>query len=482
MLIPFGEYVPDAAEQDSGVLEVAKNVYPTANGYSPIKALSAYSDALAADPKGLFLFRNVSGTWEPWAFTTTKAYQLSTTTWTDRSGAKTFAVPAGEFVQATQFGPEAIFTNYVDGLYSVNVDSGTNVAAVSGSPPTARCIDVMNGHVMIGSTGSDDYEVAWSDTEDSTNWSTGNAASQALVDGGRPMVICGAAGLVVQDRGITRVTFQPGDSKVFSFDLIESAGGTLAPNSVIKQDDEIAYLAEDGFWYRGEPIGHEKVARKFFATASPDQISLTQGVADPIRPIFYWIFHTSSTATTYPQGLAYNWYLKKWSELEFDVKFLSVIATPGVSPDSWTVSPDSEPTSPDSQLWAGGAPVMAGFDANKKLAFLDGTNLEATFETGDIDIGNALSAQMQMEGNRRAVIRSARLVGDTTSAVMNLRYKGATGNTGAWLASEVSQRSSGNFYFHRSGRIFRFRVRIPSSTTWSYARGIDITARRSGWQ
>ena len=480
MMIPFGEFAPDVAELDSGVAAVAKNVYPISNGYIPIKSLNAYSAALAAVPKGLFLFTNANGAFEQWACTTTKVYQLGGTAWTDRSGAKTFAVPAGDFMDATQFGPHAIFTNYTDGPYSINIDSGTNVAVLAGSPPTGRTIDVVNGHVMLGSTGADDYGVAWSDTNDQTNWSTGNSDTQSFKDGGRPRKICGAAGLVVQEHGVQRITFQPGDSKVFSFDLIEQAKGTIAPNSVIKFGPDIAYLAEDGFWFKGEPIGHERVARSFFKRANDSQIDQTQGVADPVRPLFYWMFQNDASSGVYREGFIYNWFLKKWAEVEFDLLYMSVIATPGVSPDSWTVSPDSEGISPDSRLWAGGSPTMSAFDTDKKLAFLDGTNMEATFETGEIAIGNALSEQQQKPGNRRAFIRTVRPDIDTSAAVMNVRSRERLADTPAWLPTEVPMTTSGNCYFHKGGRLFRFRVRVPSTTTWNYAKGIDVYANRGG--
>ena len=89
---------------------------------------------------------------------------------------------------------------------------------------------------------------------------------------------------------------------------------------------------------------------------------------------------------------------------------------------------------------------------------------------------------MQRPGNRRASIRAIRPVIDTTSAVMDLRYKGALGNTGAWLSVESPQTGSGNCYFHKDSRIFRIKVRVPSSTTWTYGKGVNVDARITGWQ
>lgn len=481
MFIQFGDFEPDVAERNSGVAVVARNVFPVADGYIPVNSFQAYSGALSAAPKGLFLFQQVGGGFEQWAATATTIEQLVGTAWTDRSASHTFAVPSGEFVDATQFGPLAIFTNFADGPYAVNVDSGTNVAALGGSPPTARCIDVVNGHVMLGSTDDDAYGVAWSDTEDATNWSSGNSAAQSFKEGGRPRKICGAAGLVVQERGVTQITFQPGDSKVFSFDLIEAARGTIAPNSVIKHGRDIAYLAEDGFWFRGEPIGLEKTVRTFFKRADPVEIASVQGVADLVRPIFYWIYHTSSGSDVYLEGLLYNWHLRKWAEAQFDIKMLAVLATPGLSPDSWSVSPDSEPVSPDSRLFAGGSPIVSAFDSANKLAFADGTFLEATLETAEIDMGTALSSQMQMpDRDQRVLLQWARPAVDTTDAVMDIRYRRRLGDTPTYLSGEVSQTETGRCNFHKDARLFRYKVRVPSSTTWTYIKGVKVGAKLSG--
>ena len=484
MKIPLGEFAPDVAELDSGALAVAKNAYPIANGYIPMKSLSAYSAALAtATPKGLFLAYNIANsTYEQWAATTTKIYQLGGTTWTDRSGAKTFAVPSDEFVSATQFGSKLIFTNFTDGPYVVDVDSGTNVAALAGTPPTGRSVDVIDNHVMLASTANDPYEVQWSDTGDETNWSTGNSGSRPFRDGGRPLVVCGAASMIVQDRGITRVVFAPGSSSVFEFYKIEDAKGTIAPRSVIKFGPDIAYLAEDGFWFKGEPIGHERVSRAWFSRANSTQISTVIGTFDRLRPVFYWFMRTSSTDTTYTQGMMYNWHLQRWAELEFDIEMISSIATPGVSPDAWSVSPDAEPISPDSRLWSGSAPLLAGIDTADKLGFFDGANLEATFETGEATIGDVVSAERQQAGNRRGLIRAVRPDIDTSSAVMNIRNRQRLADTGTWLAADVSMQSSGFCYFKKSGRLFRFRLSVPSGASWSYAKNIDVVANRGGWK
>ena len=478
--VELNEYAPDLAETDSGLIATAKNVQPIANGYRPISSPAAYSGALAANPRGLFLSRKVNGDFKAFAATATKLYELVGTTWTDRSGAKTFSIPSPEMAHGVQFNSKMIITNYTDGPYVVDVDSGTNFAALSGSPPTGRTIGVVEAHVMLGSTDTSDYGVSWSDTNDETNWSTGNAGSKVFQSKGRPRNIISAAGLIIQEEGIHRAVLSAQSGITFEFYELEDAVGTIAPNSVIPWGDDVAYVSRNGFWYKGEPIGHEKVTRTFFARANDTQIDTVLGAADPVRPLFYWIFREDATTTTYSRGFVYNWLLKKWGELEFDALYIGQSASSAISPDSWTTSPDSEPLSPDSPIWAGGRAALAIFDSDKKLAFFDGTNLEATIETAEITVGDVVSQQMQVPGMRRAFIRSARPVINTASAVMDLRRRNRPGDTGSYLSAEVSQTSSGYCHFHAAGRLFRFKIRVPSGTTWSYAKAIDVQANRAG--
>lgn len=474
-------FAPDVAELDQEVLAVAKNALPVANGFIPFPGPAVYSGALSAAPKGgPWAALKIDGSVEVYAGTATTLEELVSLTWTDRSGATTFACPSNEFWQAAQFGTNLICTNYVDGPYVLNVQSGTNFAALGGSPPTGRSIGVVEGHVFLGSTDDDEYGVAWSDTNDATNWSTGNASTQTFAEGGRPMAICSAAGIIIQERAIQQVVFSPGQSPAFQFEQLEGSKGTIAPNSVIQYGPDVAYIADDGPWFRGEPIGHQKVARELFQRADAEQLYTIQGIADPYRPVFYWIWRSDSSDTTYTDGFGYNWHLNKWFELEFDLELIGWAATSGISPDSWSNSPDSESLSPDSRAWAGGSIALAGFDSDNKLVFFDGANLEATWETGERTIGDMVAAMMQRSGNRRAMVRGARPFIDTSSATMNIRKRQRMADTGSWMGTDVAMSSAGMCYFHRSGRLFRFRVNVPSGTTWSFMSGLDVDAKMGG--
>jgi hypothetical protein len=480
--LDFGEYAPDQAETDTPVLVTATNVQPTVTGYRPISAPAVYSAALSGIPKGLFLARKANGTFKAFGATTSTLEELVSLTWTNRSGGKTFAVPSGEFAHATQFGASFIVTNYTDGPYVVNVDSGTNFAVLGGSPPKGRTIATVENHLMLGSTDNDDYEVSWSDILDATNWSTGTSGSYSFRRGGRPRRIIPSAGKVIQEEGIYRIVLSTQTDATFEFYELEGFPGTIAPNSAITWGDDVAYLSQNGFWFKGEPIGHEKIARTFFARADDTQIATVLGAADPVRPLFYWIYRENSTDTTYTKGFVYNWLLKKWAELEFDAEFIGLSATAAISPDSWTISPDSESISPDSPLWAGGRPALAVMDTAKKLSFFDGDPLGAIFEMAEMTVGDIVSQQTQKAGGRRAIVRSARPIADTNDVVMDLRTRQRPGDVGSYLPSEVSMTSSGYCHFHKAGRLFRFKVRIPSGSTWSYAKAIDVEANRAGKQ
>ncbi len=98
----------------------------------------------------------------------------------------------------------------------------------------------------------------------------------------------------------------------------------------------------------------------------------------------------------------------------------------------------------------------------------------------DATVGDIISEQQQMRKGVRAHIRAVRPVMDTNSALADVRVKQRYGDTGSYRAVEASVSNAGYAYLHASGRAFRFKIRIPSGTTWSYAKGIDVIGRRAG--
>jgi hypothetical protein len=85
--------------------------------------------------------------------------------------------------------------------------------------------------------------VQWSDLNDITNWSSGQADSQDLPDGGAVRGVASSEfGVTFQDASIRRMTFAPGSLYVFGIDRVAADDGLVAPYSLISAGDRI-------FWF-----------------------------------------------------------------------------------------------------------------------------------------------------------------------------------------------------------------------------------------
>lgn len=463
MRLSFASFSPDAAELDTGVTPVALNVYPEKGSYRPVPGPAPYSDAIDANPRGLWIARTTARDFDAFCATDETLKKLTGTTWGD-IGTGFTGPPTDSNWAGVQFGTLFFFNNVTDGLQKFDIEAGVTTSAVGGSSPAAEFMDVVESYLMCGGLSDDPGGVEWSDTEDGTTWGSGNSGGQSFKDGGAVTAICGAAHMVVQETAIRTIIGDPGGD-IFQFQKVEQAKGAIAPGSVIRFGETFAYLAEDGFWWRGEPIGQGKVNRYFFSSVNQNRIFSTLGVLDPFRPLMHWLFRKTES-DLYDGALTFNWSVGEWSEWEPNAYFAAASATPGITLEQLSVLyPDLEtvPYSLDSRVWQGGRPVFAIFDEDLKLAFMEGANLEATMETGERNL---------IPGYRSKIL-AARPIVDSTAAVLAVRARQRQGDTVSF-SSEKAQQSSGLCKFNNGGWGHRFRLRIPASSSWTQAQGIEI--------
>ena len=475
MKLPFADYGPDAATLNSGFTANILNVYPIAIGYAPVKAQSAYSQALAASCRGFISVQTSDGSTKVFAATATKLYQLaSDLSWTDRSlGGGTYTGPgADENWSFAVFDGYLYATNANDTLQRIDIDSGTAFANVGGSPPQAKYAATVESYLVLGCLTSDPGAIAWCDTGDPTNWSTGNADEQSFPDGGPVMGVLGAAKRVIQQRSERLMVHQPGSALVFAFEKIEDARGTIAPQSIISVGSSYAYLSEDGFYFNGQPIGKERVDKTFFDTALSTRLFSVIGGFDPLRRTFRWAYHTDS-GTAYDEQLVYSPSAGpegKWAPITDDVTFMGNAGTPGITLEGLdALYPDLDvdvPYSLDSRVWAGGRPTFAVFGTDNKLSFYEGANLEATLETVEKDL---------IEGQRVMVNGIYPLIdGDTgAAATARLGTRDRMAGTVSY-GSYSSMQTSGRAPMRKGGKFVRAGVKIAAGSTWTFARGVEI--------
>ena len=239
----------------------------------------------------------------------------------------------GDRVDFAQFGKTLMATNVNDVVQSIDIDSGTNFAALAGSPPMAKYIEIVGDFVMLGSISSYPQRVVWSAINDSTGWTAGTNQSdfQDFPEGGHIVgIIGGQGGLIFQEEVIRRMTYT-GPPTIFQFDKVADRG-LLAPFSLVRIGDVAYGLSRDGFIsvsMGGQMgmIGKEKIDRWFFNDASAGEIRTVKGVADRFQTKIYWSY--KSTISPYDSILCFDYALNRWSYCRLHHSEIITAATQG---------------------------------------------------------------------------------------------------------------------------------------------------------
>ena len=476
-MIPFPEYRPDLHPFDASYTPHLKNVLPRLNGYNPVPDLAAYSSALPGAPKGFFNARQNNLSYQSFAGTQTRLYDLNGTTlaWTDRSKGGLAYTGSVYGWWMTQFGSNVIAVNENDSPQAFNVDTpDTAFSDLAGSPPKAKGCAVIGDFLVLWGVNGNPRRMDWSGINDPEHWVAGKKSSdrQVFPDGGeiKRVVSVPGGGIVFQETRIRLMQFV-GGQVVFRFPVIAEDRGALTPGSVVRIQDRIFFLAESGFYQMGlggdiQPIGEEKVNTTFLAdynTSETDQIQLA---ADPINNTVWCRYRSNSGAEgTSDKVLVYDWITQRWTPVEVNLTWLDTASQEGYTLESLAaIYPNLEnvPFSLDSRVWQGGRPTIAGFDSSYCLSFFSGSNLEATLETGDLRL---------MQG-RRSFVNSWRLVTDASGVKGTVGVKSKHADPITWKG-EADLRTSGRFHVRASGLLHRFRARVPAGETWEHIVGID---------
>lgn len=484
-VIPFGPYSPDTPDLDSDN-GVVNNVIPRKRGYGPLPSLSAISSALAATPLGAIVARTATNTFLTFVGTATKLYKYNSASlgWTDvtRVSGGNYSASAANPWSFAQYGTKLVAVNINDVAQVIDVDAGSAFAALGGSPPQASVVAALGEFLVLGCLSGYPNRIHWSAIGDITGWTAGTNSSdtQDFPDGGPVRAIAGyEAGYVFQQDSIRRMIFTPGGEPdyVFRFEKVEANRGSVSPRSVIPVGERVFYLAKDGFYFISQAgsqnIGFERVNDTFLNNIDQTELVNVIGCADPLHPRVYWAYKSSDAATSYlNKMLIYDWAIDRFAPADVNQYLMFPAAISGVTLDgldSISSSLDALQYSLDSAVWSGGAPVLASFDTDKKLAFFQGTNTEATLATGELEINQG----------SRSYVSKVRPVTDAPTPYISVSSRNTLQQV-AVTSSERTAESDGFASQRVSGRYLRHRMRIASAAQWTYALGVDPIVKAEG--
>lgn len=394
--INFTEWLPDQPGV-AGVMTEAKNVYPVANGYSPLPMEADLSVAASENLNNIFAAKK-NATSSLFASGRTKLFKFNSadTELDDVSQAGGYSTAVDDRTYFTQFGDVVIAANGADKLQGWTLGSSTAFADLAAAAPTARYVTVVRDFVVAANTLSYPNRVYWSDLNDETDWTpapSSQSDTQDIADGGDVMGITGGEfGLVLTERSVVRMSYI-GSPFFFQFDTIARGIGCITPNSVAQYASNTFFLSDDGFYMCDgqsvKPIGAEKVDKFFFSDVNLSKLNEMSAAVDPLKKLVIWNY---TDGFAQKKQLIYNLTLGKWSYASSTASFINNVYTPSVALESLDLygTMDSLGVSLDSRQWAGGALLLAGVAGTKAISFT-GARKTASLITGDFGLPGARS-------------------------------------------------------------------------------------------
>ncbi len=483
MAYPFGAWGPDQYKVDSDLAAEAKGVLPKAGSYGPWPSLQAIGAAVGAEVRGAYLARLSDGSTAVYAGTIDSLYEYTNlTTWTDVTDGGGYSnLPTGDHWSFAQFNNQLVACSYSNNPQVIDVDGAGTFGDLGGSPPKARYCQVVGDVLMLMDLATAQGSVAASGRIQAINsgfrkidsWTIGKQSCDihTFWDGGFVMGCTSLlAGLLFQERAIQRMVYTRG-RRLLAFAPIQQDQGTDSPYSIVTHENTTFFSGTDGFCSIGpggiQPIGDQWVDAWFLDTVNTGRLSVIVGALDPVQMRVFWLFPSSTISSNeLDQVLCYDIHRKRWTHAEIDATYIFGGASPGQTLGEIAASYAKISLVPapfGSRVWQGGAPGLAAFDTDQKLALFSGSALAATVQTG----------LFQPVENRRAYVNGFNPLTDADAAQARISAVERPQDDDSWsTAGDIN--AAGKVTRSAGGRYVRIEVTVPASESWNHLKGIDF--------
>lgn len=478
--VPFAEYAPDLSDYSPQFSDAILNVEPTQDGYIPLNGFDTIGTGLGAATRGACFVRKTDGTADVYAGTATKLYRYNSGTLAfddvTRSSGGDYSTEDIVDWSFVQYGTLLVATNGIDDVQYIDVDSGTNFAALSNAPK-AYYVAVVGDHLLLGALYDDKRKVAWSGVNDATFWTYGQRGSdqQLFPDGGFVKGLVGQSnGAVIFQDDKIRTMDRVGGNLVFAFRVLHEAIGCFSSYSIIPVRNTFYWYSQGGFYEGPEatPIGEARVNNFVRKNSNAGFRKVMRGAQDPNSKLVWWLIQDTDDSR---YMLGFDYVLRKWTRANMDVDCIFGAIPAGYTIDgiaTVAATMDEIPYPFDSAFWQGsGVRTLAGFNGDGDFGFFQATPLAATIETHDIELSPGAYS----------FVNSMRLIGDparanVTGKLACRRYPGADLT---WSDGVTPDESTGRMWFRKRGQTFRARIDIAASD-WNNVNGVMMYAKGAG--
>lgn len=467
-MTPIAGFAPDADKCSPGILTDVSNCIPYEAGFkgapTPVATSAA---ALAAECRGSVVATKLDGSRRVFAGTQTKLYELSGTSWTDRS-AGSYTGSSESRWSFCQFGDTTVASNLSDAMQS---SASGAFAAIAGAPKAKIVVSASNNFVIAFNTNDATYGASpdrwWCCAQsDQTNWTP---AVSTLATTGRLVAVEGAiqAALTLGDYVVAykqRAIFVGifvGSPVVWQWNLIPGGeAGAVGQEAVCDIGGAHFIVSNDNFWLfdgtRPIPIGVGLVRQWFLDNSNPVYRYRTKAIYDKQNNLVRVNYPSLSSTGSCDATLVYHVLKKQWGRNDVTVEAPLNYISPGVTidgMDAYASTIDTLPNIPvDSQYWLSGGQVPAYFNSSHQLVSLTGATGASSFTTGDIGDDDAVT----MLDRVRIRFEQA-----PTSATCTGFYKMSEGNS--LSAGPSNSINDGKFDIRQSGRFHRLRFDFTGS-------------------
>jgi hypothetical protein len=483
--LPLPRFAPDLSNFNPKVTNRVVNLLPMPDGWASMPGWAAIGTALPAECRGAVTVGLSDDSFDIYAGTYTKLYKYDTTTasFTDvsRLAGGDYGLTEGEYWSFTEYedinGNRLVATNGVDAAQFIDIDTGTNFAALPNAPIAKFCT-VVGDFLVLGHLSTDPHSIAWSGLRNSEYWTYGYNGSdiQPLADGGVVTGLIGleGGGIIFQARKVREMR-RIASEMVFGISVIQETIGCYAPWSVAYVADRMFWYDQGGFYMGREatPIGDKKLNRYVRQVTDDDYLKFMTSSVDPVGKVVWW----NITLTNGDHVMVgYNWTLGEWTYSDVDIAYAFPAITPGYSMDAmydifgWTM--DDIPYTFDSAFWSGsGIESLAGFSSSGSFGYFQTTPPIAILETADLEF---------IPGGE-SFLRSVGLVidADRTNVTVEVGTTDVLNGTKTWSSAMTLDQYSGRVFPRLTGRTHRLRFTIASSA-WNNMRSIEYLALPSG--
>lgn len=407
-------FLPDLNPDTPGVMTECRHMIPYEQGFMAAPTPSAANAAaLAGECRGAKVITKLDGTRRIFAGTQTKLYELTGTTWTDRSaGGGSYVGSVDSRWIYCQFGDTTMATNLADAMQSSTTGA---FAAIAGAPRAKVVVSASNNFVIAFNTVDAGFGTSpdrwWNCAQnDQTNWVpsvASGAASGRLIATPGPIQAALPLGdyvIAYKERGIYVGTFVGAAQGSWQWNL--AADSALAGAVGAEAVCEIAggahfIVGADDFWIfdgTSRPLSVGQGIRDWFRlNASQTYLYRAKCAFDAQRNIV-WVSYVSTANTTGAVNdacLAFYLPTRKWGADNFNVEAMLTFTAPGTTIDgldAYAATIDTLPAVPfDSAYWLSGARSFGFFDATHRLSIKGGTPADSGWTTGDMGDDDVLS-------------------------------------------------------------------------------------------